>query len=64
MHSLGVIAVVVGGLTALSAEGVLLGGALTGHWHLSEFQRRSTFHHWFFGGLALVLIGAVLAAIS
>jgi hypothetical protein len=61
MHIFGVVIGVIGPVLALTAEGILLWGALRGRWTVSEFQSRRDFQRWFFTGLALTIVGWTLA---
>jgi hypothetical protein len=58
--ALGFSFIAVGIAAALAAEGILLAGSLSGRWSIVEAQRNPAFTRWILGGLALVLVGAVI----
>ena len=57
MHQLGVVAVIVGCAASIGALGVATVGDVRGKWTLLRFERGRSFQLWFFGGLAVDLVG-------
>jgi len=60
VHQLGVAAVVVGCAASVGALAVATIGDARGWWTLLGFEGGKNFQLWFFGGLAVALVGMVV----